>query len=231
MLAVQEPVPGFLGADAGVPLGGERASSHPAGRPGLLLPRTDTPDYFSPKNHDCSGNWEDGVAAGPASVIAARKANAYDRLKTPSSMITTYRMVIAATIVPTTVATKLGPRGSKCGAKATSEMMKPITPPTRVAISLERRPYLYKTAEENSTRYTAIAPIATRMTSLACIRLSAFTPFRGSSCQYSLKARPLLARMTHGVSLEYRQCRRRWLRHHLLRTQRPPGPNRRAPLG
>jgi hypothetical protein len=39
MLAVQEPVPGFLGADAGVPLGGERASGHPAGRPGLLLPQ------------------------------------------------------------------------------------------------------------------------------------------------------------------------------------------------
>jgi hypothetical protein len=32
MLAVQEPVPGLLGADAGVPLGGERASDHPAGR-------------------------------------------------------------------------------------------------------------------------------------------------------------------------------------------------------
>jgi len=32
MLAVQEPVPGLLGADAGVPLGGERASGHPAGR-------------------------------------------------------------------------------------------------------------------------------------------------------------------------------------------------------
>jgi hypothetical protein len=39
MLAVQEPVPGFLGTDAGVPLGGERASVHPAGRPGLLLPQ------------------------------------------------------------------------------------------------------------------------------------------------------------------------------------------------
>jgi hypothetical protein len=39
MLAVQEPVPGLLGADAGVPLGGERASGHPAGRPGLLLPQ------------------------------------------------------------------------------------------------------------------------------------------------------------------------------------------------
>ena len=39
MLAVQESVPGFLGADAGVPLGGERASGHPAGRPGLLLPQ------------------------------------------------------------------------------------------------------------------------------------------------------------------------------------------------
>ena len=39
MLAVQEPVPGFLGVDAGVPLGGERASGHPAGRPGLLLPQ------------------------------------------------------------------------------------------------------------------------------------------------------------------------------------------------
>jgi len=37
MLAVQEPVPGFLGVDAGVPLGGERASRHPAGRPGLVL--------------------------------------------------------------------------------------------------------------------------------------------------------------------------------------------------
>jgi len=35
--AADTPLPGYLGVDAGVPLGGERASGHPAWTPGLLL--------------------------------------------------------------------------------------------------------------------------------------------------------------------------------------------------
>ena len=66
MLAVQEPVPGFLGADAGVPLGGERASGHPAGRPGLLLPQ----------ERGAPLSWWQGCSRAPARAAAALSMSA-----------------------------------------------------------------------------------------------------------------------------------------------------------
>jgi len=171
------------------------------------------------------------VSLEPVLSLTAPKPNAYDRLRARSSTITTYRIATAEAIVPTSIANRLGPSGSKRGTKATSEIMMPITPPTRVAIRLERRPYLYRTAEGNSTRYTARAPIVSRIRFQPPL-LSAFTPFRGSACHYFLKARSLFPRAKRrGVSLEYPQCRRLRQRQTPHR-KRPAGPSpRQRPRG
>jgi len=83
MLAVQEPVPGFLGADAGVPLGGERASGHPAGRPGLLLPQERGAPLSWPSRPAIRQTAPSSITSG---VMSSSIAN-QNRLRPPSASV------------------------------------------------------------------------------------------------------------------------------------------------